>query len=489
MLNYMRQNAGSRFIKILLAAIAASFIIGFGFLPSLSRNGDRVSYAAMVNDETVSAEELQHAYRNLYNAFRDQFGEKFDPKQLEQFNLPQMALDQLVVRRLKLAEADRLGIQVSDEQVRAAIREIPAFQQGGRFNKDIYVRLLQYNRTSPSEFETAEREELKISLVEDLVRAGAQITPQEARAKYLEENDQIVLAYLEFSADAFEDQVSRPDDAALRAYLGTHADPFRTKRQVRVNYVSFPFSAFGPPPPTEDEVKARYEQDIAKYRNEEQVRARHILIKISDGDEAKARTLAESIVKRLRAGESFEKLAEKYSEDPGSKTRGGDLGFFPRGRMVPAFEEAAFALKVGEISEPIKSDFGFHVIRVEERKPGGTTPLAEVHDEIAKAIVRDRADAATRQAAEDFQKKASVGDAFTPPAGAVAGKTGFVTLGDDVEGIGRNYLFTSTASRMQANEVSKPIRVGEGYLVLRAEEVREPAVPPFEEITDKVAES
>lgn len=489
MLNYMRQNAGSRLIKILLLAIAASFIIGFGFLPSVQQSVDRTSYAALIDGEPVSGEQLQRAYRNLYNAFREQFGDKFDPKALEQFNLPQMALDQLIARQLKLAEARRLEIEVSDEQVRRSIREIPAFQQDGGFNKDIYLRLLQFNRTTPAEFEAAQREDLMISLVEDLVRAGAQVTPAEAEAQYREENEKVAIRYLEFASRDFESRVERPDEDALRAYLDAHADKFRTPRRVKVDWVSFPFEAFGGGAATDEEVRAQYDRDIDKYRTDEQVRARHILIQ-SQGDDPEARGRAEKIAKRARSGEDFATLAAEYSDDPGSKTRGGDLGFFPRGRMVAAFEEAAFSLEPGKISDPVKTDFGYHVIRVEERKAAGTTPLEEVRDEIAKAIVRQRADAGTRQAAEDFRNAAAEGAAFTAPAGAASGRTDFIAPGDDVGGgIGRNYLFTSTASRLQPSEVSKPIRVGEGYTVLRAAEIQEPRVPPFEEIADRVFEA
>lgn len=487
MLNYMRQNAGSRLIKGLLLAIAASFIIGFGFLPSLGGSPSG-AYAAKVGGETISPEAFDRAYRTLYRNLTENMGGKFDEEMLRQFNLPQLALDNLVSRSLRLQAAEDMGVRVSDEEVRDSIRQVPAFQRGGGFDKEVYLRVLQLNRMTPGQFEDAQREDLLIARAEDLVRAAAQATPAEAREAYLRENDKVVLRYVGYAAKDFEDRVEPPSEDVLRAKYEETKDAYKTRPRSRVAYVEFPLEAYASAAPSEETLRERYTADIGRYTSEEQVRARHILVTLGEGED-KALEKAKAIRARLDKGESFEKVAKETSADPGSAAGGGDLGFFPRGRMVKPFEDAAFSLKPGETSEPVKSDFGYHIIRVEERKEAGVTPFEEVRDEIAAAVREEQEEQAAQAAAQAFQKAVEGGAEFKAEPPALYKETGFFASGEEVPGVGANAVFTAVATRLKPGETSAAVRVGGSHLVIKSLEVQPAAVPPFEEARDKVLEA
>ncbi len=293
-----------------------------------------------------------------YEALGGDFGQKMMQSQ---------ALSQVVEMELVRQKAQKERILTTDAEVADTIRGIPAFQENGVFKREIYQNYLAQTGKVSSEFENELRSEQALRRTVELFRAALAPTPLELE---LEKGLSDKKANVEF--------LRVPNDALFAAST--------VKASEAADWLS--------KPENEKKVKDYYESHKKDYSQAEQVRARHILVKAVDGDkdsENKAFTKAEDLVKQLKAGADFAALAKKNSDDPGSKDKGGDLGFFARGSMVPAFEKQAFDAKVGEISAPVKSEFGYHIIQTQEKKPASERTYEQVKTEIAQTVIaRDR---------------------------------------------------------------------------------------------------
>src|SRR5688572_24785064 len=312
----------------------------------------------------------------------------------EGMDLRAQALNSLIESALVEHEARRLALDVGEDELIATITAMPELQRDGRFDRDLLERVLELQRDR-GEFEAEVRESVLARRFRDLVIDGVQATPAEVEAEYRSQNDQVVLQYARFgAAEAGQDVPFTTEQ--LDAYRTEHADRYLGPPKTRARYVAFrPESYAELAAPSPAQIEAYYRQHrTARFTKPEEVQARHILVRLdakaTDEDRAAARKRAEDLVARARAGEDFAELAKKHSEDPASASRGGDLGAFPRGRMTPAFEEAAFALAPGTVSDVVETQFGLHVIRVESHDPGGARELAAVRDEIVEELRRER---------------------------------------------------------------------------------------------------
>jgi peptidyl-prolyl cis-trans isomerase D len=282
-------------------------------------------------------------------------------------------------------------------------------------------------------------------------------------------------------------------DDELQKWVEEHQDKYRTKPRVRVRYVAYTTADFADmAKPGDPQVQAYYDEHVAdRFTSEEKVRARHILVKTDagadDAKKAEARKKAEGLLARAKGGADFAELARKQSDDPGSATKGGDLGLFSRGQMVPPFEAAAFALEPGQLSEVVESPFGFHVIKVEEKKPAGARPLAEVRDEIVKTLTDERALELARKQADADRRAVVRGKTLAEAAGQrPVQETPPFEQGGIVPGVGFAKRFADTAFALGVGQPSDLIETDKAVYLLEPIEQLPPAVPPLAEIRGRV---
>jgi peptidyl-prolyl cis-trans isomerase D len=484
MLESIRKYSSSVGVKILYGLLALSFALFF-VAPG---NDPRVNVVAEVQGERITRQQLDNQTAMLERRFAELLRGAALPRG---FDLRSQALDSLVDDALLAHEARRLGLEPTEADVIAAIQEMPELQQDGRFDRELLQRVLEVNRDR-GEFEAQVRQDIMNRRVRALVTDGVQVTDSDVEARYTLEREKVDLRYVRVDAAQLAEGIE-PSEEDLAKYLADNPDKFRTPPRVRARYVAYrPADFAAKAAPTDEEITAYYERvKDDRFAQPEEVHARHILVAVKPGADdaakAEARKKAEELLAKAKGGADFAMLAKESSDDPGSKESGGDLGFFPRGRMVPEFDAVAFSLAPGQVSEIVETPFGLHIVKVEEKRDGGSKPLDEVRDEIVKTLTDERAmELAREQAIADRRavvmgKKLAeaVGDRTveeTPPFAADA----------PIPGIGRVEDFNEAAFALPVDQPSDLIEQDDVIYLLEPIEKLEPAVPPLDEVRDAV---
>ncbi|MBK9245774.1 MAG: SurA N-terminal domain-containing protein [Burkholderiales bacterium] len=362
---------------------------------------------AKIGGEPISPQELEAAHRQRLEQIRQALGENFDPAVFDSPAAREASLNSLLGDRALRKEAADSHLVVSESRLRQLIGSIPAFQADGKFSYERYRTLLAAQGMNEAVFEQRVREDLARDLLLEGVGRSA-IVPTELTAR---------LAALVQETRTIRERRFRPEDFVAKATVGDEAirahyeasrAQFETKESIDVQVLALTLDDVARQvsvPPAE--LQSYYEQNKASFAEPEQRRASHILLTVGEGGSAKdkegARKLAQDLLARLKAQpDEFARLAQEYSKDPGSAAKGGDLGLFGRGMMVKQFEEAAFGLKVGQISEVVETEFGLHVIRVTEVKGGAVAPFEQVKDRIESTFRQQQAQKKFAEAAEQF---------------------------------------------------------------------------------------
>jgi len=497
MLKVLRDNL--KYLSWILWIVILVFIV-FVFVDfggGLGPGGQTSSAAASVGDATVSRKEFEREYRRLEDQYRQAFGDQWNSELAERLQLPRQALERLVDRRLIAAEARRAGLLIADGEVRNAILEFPALQdaQGHFVGQEQYRRFLAAYGYTARDFEGVVREDLLIQRFSALLDAGVAVAETDVERAWRDRNERAEIRFVVAPVTRFQSAVEL-DNETLAAYFASHQDEFRLPDQRVVDYLLVDESKLRAGVAIDRaEIERAYSERRSEFEQPEQVAARHILIKIDDTRDAEAaRREIAAVRARLDRGESFEALAGEISEDPGSKDRGGDLGRFGRGQMVPAFEEAAFAARPGEIVGPVETSFGVHLIEVLEHTPGRAQPLAEVEGRLRSELAGRRAGELAEARARDLAKRLA-GDQAVDEANWKALADGdsvlFLTTpafgqSDAVPGIGRNPGFSAAAFALATGERSEPVPVARGWAVLRLRETMPARLPEFVEVEARV---
>ena len=369
MLRFLRKYSSSIGVKILYGLLAALFILWMGG----GIGGERRQDVAVVYAQVISHQDLEQATTALTRRYEQLLRGRADL--LRGLNLSGQALDQLIQQALLRHEAARLGIAVANAEIDETVKRMPDLQQNGRFDRNLLEANLRGERV-PGAFEDAVRQDLLRQRLQALVTDGVGVSDGELEERYRFDHEKANLAFVRNAAAELAATITLSDEE-LQKYLDGHADPYRVPARVRARYVAYrPADIVSQVEVKDDEVAEYYAlHKDDKFTEPEQVRARHILVKTAAdaGPDAKtaARKKAEELLAKVKAGADFAALAKERSEDAGSAANGGDLGLFTRGRMTPAFEEAAFALQGGGLSDVVETPFGFHVIKVESIGPGG----------------------------------------------------------------------------------------------------------------------
>ena len=388
MIQELREYSNNIFFKLLMGVIAITFVLSFGVGGFF---GDRKEVVAKVNDNEILLKEYREAYQNRLRLFQQQFGENAE-QFAEQLNLRQQVFDQLIERYLLLTNAEKMNLIATDLEVQDYIKNQTFFQRNGQFDYETYEAVLSQNRIVRHEYEDSLRKDIILAKNKQLLTSGLVITETLVDQSFRRNFEEIEVEYVFFDPQKFIKKVNLNDNQ-LRKYHQNNRDKFKTLNQFKMEYFILPADFFKNKfKIKEREIRRYYKKNLEKYVTPAEIKARHILFKITPDSPEKLilqkREQLKKLLEKIKAGESFEDLAKKYSEDQTSE-EGGDLGWFKPGEMVPAFEDTAFSLGIGQVSEIVQSPFGLHLIKVDERNEKITKSLKNVREEIVD-ILSDR---------------------------------------------------------------------------------------------------
>ncbi|PYM89724.1 MAG: hypothetical protein DME08_24610 [Candidatus Rokuibacteriota bacterium] len=443
MITFMRRYR--RTLQIGLLVIVAAFVASLFIFGTSARDGGAArDSVATVNGEKISVERYQRRYQEYLSMYAQMMRDRFSPEMAERMGLPQQVVEDLVLESLAVQKAQGEGLGLTDEELNAQIHTFPAFQEGGRFTLKRYEEVLRRLGYTKGGFEDEMRRRLTRSKVENAVRGGVKVSDSEIEQAYVQQREE-----------------------ARAEWALVELTPLIAAQTA-----------------TDEELQA--------YVKPKKARAAHILVRVSEtgGSEAedKAKAKIADVIRRAKAGEDFAKLAREVSEDPGTKDKGGDLGLVGKGEMVPAFEQAVFELKKGDVSpEPVRTPFGYHAIKVSEVQDGGKKPLKEVAAPIRERLQAEAADRGARARADEVRTTLlGAGDftaeakklGLTPHDAMIARKQSGPFAGADT--------MEEAAFNLSLGGVSAPVKTPAGWVVIKNLELLPAAVPPLTEIRAQV---
>lgn len=492
MLDFMRKRKQARMIQALFLIIIFVFIF-FGFGNPFS-DAPAPNSIAVVEGEPIPLSDFQRVYENMKASYREAYKDQFTPEMLQALNLKQQTVDQLINSTLLQQEARRLGFTVDDVELRDSIRNISVFQEANQFDQTRYQRILTAARMTPGEFEEGQRNDLLRKKLERFVSDAVSATTDEALELFRFNNERLNLAFIKIPSTDLLATVT-VEKKESEDYYKTHNESFRQPERIRFAYLPYPASRFESKVQVtpQDEETFYNDHTADRFTTPAQVHARHILFSYPENSSAEAkaklRETATGVLTRARAGEDFAKLATTYSQDTGTAPKGGDLGFFPRGRMVKPFEEAAFNLSAGAISDLVESQFGLHIIKAEEVQAERERPLDEVRTEIHQELVRERArELAHEQATQDYGKiqNGTTLAEVAQSAGLTIVESPLVSREESLPDLGQQPELTNAAFGLSINQVSEPVQAGEEWYLVSPRERVESKIPDFTQIADDV---
>lgn len=391
MLDLMRKHAYSwltRAVVIALIAVFAFWGVSTGMFT-------RIKPVATVNGHQILSKDVDLQAQHLRRRLEQIYGPEA-AQALARYNVREQALEQLIDQQLVLDEANHLGLRISDAALEQMIEGQTAFQVDGHFDLAIYQTALRNENMRPSDFESEVRLEMLQQLMQRMVTETVQISDAEMRQIYDQLNLNLAMSYVEISYKDLESSIS-PTEKQIDDFFQAHREQFREPERISFDFVRYdPDKLAAKVDPSDKEIQNYYNrQRDSALTHPEQVRARHILIAVAPdatpAQKAAAKAKAEDLLRQIKGGADFAKLAKQYSDDPGNKNSGGDLGYFEQSQMVKPFADAAFRMKAGELAV-VETQFGYHVIQVEDHKLAHVDTLEEARPQIIETL-RHRAGA------------------------------------------------------------------------------------------------
>jgi peptidyl-prolyl cis-trans isomerase D len=492
MLDRMRRHKG--WLKWSLALVVLTFVVFYipDFIAPTGAGAAPSEVLADVEGEEITVRDFQRRYNAQLQAYRNAYGSQLSEQLLRQLGIERQILQQMVDEEAMVAEARRQGLRVNDVEVRERILAIPAFQENGRFiGEQRYRQMLQMNNPplTTTDFEDNLRRALLIEKLRNAVTGWMTVTDPDAAEEYRRRNEKVKLEVVPLTPDAFRSQVS-VTDADLNAHFEKNKESYRIGEKRRVRYALVDVDRVRQQVTVpQNELEAFYKQNIAQYSTPEQLSASHILLKVEEKDEAAVRKQAEELAKRAKAGEDFAALAKQFSEDESNKATGGSLGEFGRGTMVPEFEQAAFAMKAGDISDPVKTSFGYHIIKVEKNQAATTRPLTEVRSEIEEQLKWQKAQQQAESIAKGLEaqmKSAADLDRIAKERGFHVQDTSAFLRDEPIDGLGPAPEVAAQAFQLADGAVSPALRVSRGWVFATVIGKEEPRIPQLADVRDRV---
>jgi peptidyl-prolyl cis-trans isomerase D len=494
MLDQMRRHKA--WLKWSLGLVCVAFVLLYvpSFLnPSAGTGANPNDAVATVEGRRLTVGTFQRIYQQQLASVQQAYGGQLTDDMLQQLGIPQRVIQQMIDEEAMIAEADRLGLQVTDAELKERIMRLPGFQQDGQFIGDERYRqvlLMQRPPLRAAEFEEQLRKSLLAEKLQAAVTGWVHVADADVEREYQQRNDKVKLEMAVFQADAFRDGIT-PTDAEISAHYEANKESYRTPEKRRVRYLSIDAETLrANMTATSAEIEARYRDNMSMFSTPEQVRASHILFKTEGKDEATVRKAAEAVLARVGAGEDFAALAKQFSEDT-SAERGGDLDFFAREAMVPEFSEAAFNLEVGEVSDLVQSQYGFHIIKTTDKRPATTRTLAEVRTQLEDQIKYEKAQREAQsiaaQAAGEIDDPSDL-DRVAQARGLSIGDSGLFSRDEPLAGLGFAPAVAAQAFTLEQGEVSDQIQTTQGFAFISLVEIAPPALPALEAVQPQVRE-
>lgn len=497
MLDTMRRNV--RRLSWTLWLVIAAFIILY--FPDFFAGGpDNV--VARVDGEVITLDQYRSALNEQLNYYRDLNQGELPENFIQQMQLQNVVVEQLVRRRLILAAARDQGFAIAPQEIRDRLVQFPVFtdDQGRWVGLEEYRNVLIRSGIDQVTFEQQVVEDLMVERVTGLLTEGVQVNDSQLRELFQRQNERTRFDYVQVRPTAFEAEVGvEVDDASLRARYEANSDDYRLPEQRKVSYAVVDTEALRETVTVDEaDQRAEYEANIADFTTDEQVKARQIMVRIpptaTEEARAEARTTAEAALERVRGGEDFATVAGEVSDDPSSAT-GGDLGWVTRGRQIEGWDEAAFVLQAGEISEITETPFGFIIVQVEERRDARVQPFEEVSGQLEQRLAWDAAEARAGEVAEEIRAAVLRGTSLEDVAASHELSVEESSLFSEDQGFGEysSREFTGRAFTLGLGRVAEPLRVRRGFLVFRVDEIAAAHLPELEAVTlqvrqDEVAE-
>lgn len=499
MIRFLQQN--NRFTKVLFALIIAAACVTMvitlvpGIFDTATTGSDVYAtvhgtgyFGRVFGDTTdIKTTEVQQVAQRL-----------LQQQKLPDFLLPFMtsrAAQALVQRAILLREADKLGLQVSDADLRNELQH-GAFAQvlfpDGKFiGDDAYASFVQNNfNMSKADFETQIKREMQINRLQALVSGGATVSDNEVRKFYMDQGTKVKFDYAVLTSDDLSKTIN-PTDAELQAFFKANTTRYANAipEARKISYIAFDASNLpgGKPQVTDAEMEAYYNQHKDQYTVKDQVKVRHILIQVPAGAspaiDAAAKAKAEGILKQIRGGADFAELAKKYSDDPGSKDQGGELGYLQHGATVPEFDKAAFSLQPGQVSDVIKTQFGYHILKVEDKQTAHVKPFTEVKAEIEPLLVQQKVGQSEQNFAQQLASEAGKAGLAKTAADhhLQVVTTDYLPQGSIIAGLPDGSAMLAKAFTTAKGATPQFASTGEGFAVFQVDDVKAAHAPDFAE--------
>jgi peptidyl-prolyl cis-trans isomerase D len=491
MLDRMRRH--KNWLKWSLALVVLAFVLLY--IPDFLRGSSGAGLGeaiATVDGQEITVNEFRRTYQRQMQQYRAAYGASMDERLLKQLGIDQRIVQQLIEEEAALAEAKKQGLGASDEEVRQRILAIPAFQENGQFvGYDRYRQMLQMQDppVRENEFEEQVRRSIIVEKLQAALTNWITVTEAEAEADFRKRNEKVKLAVVSMPVDKFREGV-KVDDSEVAAWFEQRKNDYRVPEKRKVRYALVDVQAIRERiQVSPQDIQRYYEDNQQQYSTPEQIRASHILLKTEGKDEAAVKKAAEDLAVKAKAGADFAELAKKHSEDESNNSKGGDLDFFGRGQMVGEFDKVAFAMKPGEVSDPVKTQFGYHVIKLAEKRAASQRPLAEVRGQIEDQIRWQRAQDEAQRTADDIGpqlKKPSDFDTVAKPRGLVVAESGMFAREEPIAGLGMAPAAAEQAFEIKDGQVSEAIRTPQGFAFITVTGKQDAYVPKLDEVRQRV---
>jgi len=484
----MRRHTKGILVKVLVGLIAVVFVF-WGVYAIREKPGSKIAY---VNGDLITGLEYDAKYREILDALQKQYKEYWNDSLIKAFQIKQRALNSLIEKRLISQESNRIGLGVTDDEVANAIFTYPAFQVNGKFDERRYRSLLNYNRMEPADFESSIKLELLGKKIQNFIKCFFPTTDMEIMNYYSYQKEKVNISFVSFNPRDFKGKTEVKQDEK-EAYFKAHKEKYRIPEKIKIAYLVLDPSDFlDKVSITEKEISDYYELNQERFKNPKKIKARHILLKVSpdasesENKETKERAL--SLLKRLKNGEDFAALAKKYSQGP-TASRGGDLGYFTRGKMVKPFEKLAFSLKKGEIGGPVKTRFGWHIIRVDDIKEATVKTFSEVRNQIVTIIKNDISKEMAHERALTLMDQMPYDiDLATYAAqhGLTAKETDYFPKKGAIPGLGGDERLIKSIFSLKKGETSEIIEHKGKFYIIQVVNTKSSHIPKISEVSDQL---
>jgi peptidyl-prolyl cis-trans isomerase D len=494
MLDRMRRH--KNWLKWSLAIVVVAFVALYipDFMRNQANGASPYGVVATVDGRDITVARFRRAYQQQINAYRNAYGGKMDERLIKQLGIDQRIVQQLIEEESALAEARRQGISATDAEVRARILSLPVFQENGQFiGNDRYRQILSMQNPpiKPNEFEEDVRRSIIVEKLQGALTDWITVADKDVDAEFNRRNEKVKLSVVSFPADKFKDAVA-VTDPEISSHFEANEEQYRIAEKRKIKYALIDLQAIRQRTNvTPQDVQRYYEDNRQTFSTPEKVQASHILIKTEGKDDAAVKKQAEEVLAKVKAGGDFAELAKKFSQDEGSAPKGGDLGFFERDAMVKEFADIAFSLKPGEVSDLVKSQFGYHIIKGGEKQPASTRSLEESRVQIEDTVKWERAQKEADRIASDLagrMPKPEDLETVARPRGLTVAESGFFGREEPIAGLGLAPAVSQRVFELKQGEVSEGVRTPQGYVFVTLTGTQEPRLPTLDEVKSRVRE-